>query len=172
VPRARGKCIVIGPIDIKYELPFNVEYPISDPSLYHSLDGALRYTTLTLLAIVYDVQQVCLHMHDPHEPHFPQTHSMLSHGHSSSWSHSLTTFFETLLLPIYLGDSRHSTSGLCMYLGDYLIMWSSRRHMSASRFSGEAEYRVLAIPWPSLVGCVRSCATATPSYRDYDDCLL
>jgi hypothetical protein len=107
--------------------------------------GALRYTTLTLPAIVYDVQQVCLHMHDPHEPHFPQTHSMLSHGHSSSWSHSLTTFFETLLLPIYLGDSRHSASGLCMYLGDYLITWSSCRHMSASRFGGEAEYRVLAM---------------------------
>jgi len=34
-----------------------------------SLAGALQYLTFTRPDIAYAVQQVCLHMHDPREPH-------------------------------------------------------------------------------------------------------
>ncbi|GJZ33693.1 ribonuclease H-like domain-containing protein [Tanacetum coccineum] len=43
--------------------------PISDPTLYQSLTGSLQYLTFTRQDISYAVQQVCLHMHDPREPH-------------------------------------------------------------------------------------------------------
>jgi hypothetical protein len=43
--------------------------PISDATHYHGLAGALQYLTFTRLDIAYDVQQVCLYMHDPREPH-------------------------------------------------------------------------------------------------------
>lgn len=44
--------------------------PVSDPTLYHSLAGALLYLTFARPGITYVVQQVCLLMHDPWEPHF------------------------------------------------------------------------------------------------------
>ncbi|XP_023733855.1 uncharacterized mitochondrial protein AtMg00810-like [Lactuca sativa] len=44
--------------------------PVSDLTLYRSLVGALQYLMFTRPNIIYAVQQVCLFMHDPHEPHF------------------------------------------------------------------------------------------------------
>ncbi|GKE44869.1 ribonuclease H-like domain-containing protein, partial [Tanacetum coccineum] len=57
------------PVDTKSKLSLD-EDPVSDPTLYRSLAGGLQYLTFTRLDISYAVQQVCLHMHDPREPHF------------------------------------------------------------------------------------------------------
>ncbi|GKE50192.1 ribonuclease H-like domain-containing protein [Tanacetum coccineum] len=57
------------PIDTESKLG-NDGDPVSDPTLYRSLAGSLQYLTFTRPDISYAVQQVCLHMHDPREPHF------------------------------------------------------------------------------------------------------
>ncbi|KAJ9543586.1 hypothetical protein OSB04_023293 [Centaurea solstitialis] len=57
------------PPDTKSKLPSCGE-PVSDPTLYQSLAGALQYLTFTRPDISYAVQQICLFMHDPREPHF------------------------------------------------------------------------------------------------------
>ncbi|GKC76223.1 ribonuclease H-like domain-containing protein [Tanacetum coccineum] len=44
--------------------------PVSDPTLYQNLAGSLQYLTFTRPDISYAVQQICLYMHDPREPHF------------------------------------------------------------------------------------------------------
>ncbi|GJV33119.1 ribonuclease H-like domain-containing protein [Tanacetum coccineum] len=43
--------------------------PVTDPTLYRSLARSLQYLTFTQPDLSYAVQQLCLYMHDPREPH-------------------------------------------------------------------------------------------------------
>nr|GFA04861.1 ribonuclease H-like domain-containing protein [Tanacetum cinerariifolium] len=56
------------PIDTKKKLRPEGS-PVTDPTLYRSLAGSLKYLTFTRPDLSYAVQQLCLYMHDPREPH-------------------------------------------------------------------------------------------------------
>jgi hypothetical protein len=43
--------------------------PVENASQFRSIARALQYLTFTRPNIAYVVQQICLHMHDPREPH-------------------------------------------------------------------------------------------------------
>ncbi|XP_021984937.1 uncharacterized mitochondrial protein AtMg00810-like [Helianthus annuus] len=125
--------------------------PFVDGSLYRSLAGALQDLTITRPNISYVVQQICLFMHSPREPHFQllkrilrYTKGTLSHGLLITPSQSTTL---TAYSDVDWGgcpDSRRSTSGYCVYFGDNLISWSSKCQATISRSSAEAEYRGVA----------------------------
>jgi hypothetical protein len=90
-------------------------------------------------------------MHAPRDSHFSLIKRVLRYLkgtldlglvlHRSS-THSLVAYSDA----DWAGcpDTRRSTSGFCMYLGDNLISWSSRRQTTVSRSSAEAEYRAVA----------------------------
>ncbi|GJX69102.1 ribonuclease H-like domain-containing protein [Tanacetum coccineum] len=50
--------------------PSRTPVDVSHPTLYRSLAGSLQYLTFTRPDNSYAVQQICLYMHDPSEPHF------------------------------------------------------------------------------------------------------
>ncbi|KAJ9552322.1 hypothetical protein OSB04_016367 [Centaurea solstitialis] len=138
------------PADTKTKLAVDGE-PVSDPTLYRSLVGALQYLTFTRPDIAYAVQQVCLFMHDPRLPHFNALKRILRYlkGTLSHGLHIKASAVDRLVAysdADWAGcpNTRRSTSGFCVYLGDNLVFWSSKRQHVVSRSSAEAEYRGIA----------------------------
>jgi hypothetical protein len=139
------------PVDTKSKLSSRAGKPCSDPTLYRSLAGALQYLTLTRPDLSYAVQQVCLFMHDPRDSHFQLIKRILRYVRGTAHfglqlhrrsSHDLVAYSDA----DWAGcpDTRKSTSGFGVFLGDNLVSWASKRQHTVSRSSAEAEYRAVA----------------------------
>jgi hypothetical protein len=124
---------------------------IDDASSYRSLVDTLQYLTMTRPDLAFAVQQACLHMHDPRAPHLSLLKRILRYvrGTTSLGLHlhpspelAITAYSDA----DWAGcpDTRRSTSGFCVFLGDSLVSWSSKRQPTVSRSSIEAEYRAVA----------------------------
>ncbi|GJS79440.1 ribonuclease H-like domain-containing protein [Tanacetum coccineum] len=125
--------------------------PVQDPTLYRSLAGGLQYLTFTRPDLSYAVQQICLYMHDPREPHFAALKRIMRYvqGTLDLGLHlyaSATTSLVGYTDADWAGcpSTRRSTSGYCVFLGDNLLSWSAKRQHTISRSSAEAEYRGVA----------------------------
>jgi hypothetical protein len=97
------------------------------------------------------VQQVCLHMHDPCEPHLTVVKRILRYLQGTLDHGLLLRCASTLNLVVYIDvdwvgclDTHRSTSGYAVFLGDKLVSWSSKRQNVVSRSSAEAEYHFVA----------------------------
>ncbi|WVZ75768.1 hypothetical protein U9M48_023800 [Paspalum notatum var. saurae] len=122
-----------------------------DATDFRSLAGTLQYLTFTQPDISYAVQQICLHMHDPREPHLAALKHILRYIRgtlhlglhlrpSSKWDLMVYSDADWAGCP----DTRKSTSGYAVFLGDNLVSWSSKRQNTVPRSNVEAEYRVVA----------------------------
>jgi hypothetical protein len=57
------------PVDTQAKVSTASDTLVADPTQFKSLTGALQYLMFTCPDIAYAIQQICLHMHDPREPH-------------------------------------------------------------------------------------------------------
>ena len=124
---------------------------LKDAIAYRSVAGALQYLTITRPDIAYAVQQVCLHMHAPHDVHHTMLKRILRYIKGTlhlglqlrtATSPTITAYSNA----DWAGcpDTRRSTSGFCIFIGNSLVSWSSKRQTTVSRSSAEAEYRAIA----------------------------
>ncbi|GJU31983.1 ribonuclease H-like domain-containing protein [Tanacetum coccineum] len=138
------------PVDTESKLGIDGD-PVSDPTLYRSLAGSLQYLTFTRPDISYAVQQVCLHMHDPREPHLSALKRILRYV-QGTLNYGLQLFSSSTSDLVAYSDAdwagcpttRRSTSGYCVFLGNNLLSWSAKRQPTLSRSSAKAEYRGVA----------------------------
>uniref|UniRef100_A0A2N9GYQ8 Reverse transcriptase Ty1/copia-type domain-containing protein n=1 Tax=Fagus sylvatica TaxID=28930 RepID=A0A2N9GYQ8_FAGSY len=89
---------------------------LPDPTVYRRLIGKLLYLTLTRPDISYSVSRLSQFMDQPRAPHLHAAHRVLQ-----------------------------SVTGFCIFLGDSLISWRSKKQSIVSRSSAEAEYRAMAV---------------------------
>jgi Reverse transcriptase (RNA-dependent DNA polymerase) len=139
------------PVDTQAKLSDDDGALVSDGTEYRSLVGALQYLVFTRPDIAYAVQQVCLHMHAPRQPHLTAVKRILRYLRGTL-DHGLLLRPSTASeLVVYTDadwagcpDTRRSTSGYAVFLGNNLVSWSSKRQPVVSRSSAEAEYRAVA----------------------------
>ncbi|XP_022003293.2 uncharacterized mitochondrial protein AtMg00810-like [Helianthus annuus] len=174
---------VATPVDTQSKLSADSGPLHDDPSTYQSLAGALRYLTFTRPGISYAVQQICMHMHAPRLDHWNALKRILRYLQGTTEFGLHLGSVPHLRLVAYTNadwagcpDTRRYTSGYCVYLGDNLISWSSKRQSTISRSRAEAEYRGVAnvvadicwlrnillelhhpLPRATLVYCDRQC---------------
>ena len=93
----------------------------------------------------------CLFMHDPREPHLAALKRILRYVRGTLHMGLLLRPSRSSDLMVYSDadwagcpDTRRSTSGYAVFLGNNLVSWSSKRQNTVSRSSAEAEYRAVA----------------------------
>ncbi|GKB24594.1 ribonuclease H-like domain-containing protein [Tanacetum coccineum] len=123
------------PVDTESKLGSDGD-PVSDPTLYRSLVGALQYLTFTRPDLSYAVQQVCLYMHGPCDPHFTALKRILRYVRGTlDYGLQLYVSSTTQLSAYTDADwagcliTRRSTSGYCVFLSDNLLSLSAKRQV-------------------------------------------
>jgi hypothetical protein len=117
---------------------------LADPSLYRKLVGSLVYLTITRPDISFAVQQVSQFLQTPRHLHLTAVRRIIRYVHGTP-THGL--FFpasNSTHLAAYsdadwagCADTRRSITGWCVFLGDALISWKSKKQDRVSKsFTG------------------------------------
>lgn len=139
------------PMDPHVKLCLDSKEPLlDDPAAYRRLVGRMMYLTITRPDITFAVNKLGQFTSTPKASHLQAAMRVLSYLKGSI---GLGLFYSaefTLVLQAFTDadwasclDSRRSTSGYCMFLGNALISWKSKKQQTVSHSSAESEYRAM-----------------------------
>lgn len=125
---------------------------LENASQYRTLIGKLLYLTVSRPDISYSVNFLSQFMDKPTDVHLKAVHRVLHYikgtvgqgiMFSSSGSPDIRGFADSdwAACP----DTRKSITGFCMFIGESMVSWKSKKQSTVSRSSAEAEYRALAM---------------------------
>ena len=139
-------------MDPTVKLSISNEDILHDATPYRRLIGKLLYLTISRLNITFAV----------HKPSQFMTKPTLSHMNATNYlvSYLKESFGKGIMLPkvkdFYIStftdanwsscpDTRRSVTGFCVFIGNSLVSWKSKKQQTVARTSVEAKYRALAV---------------------------
>ncbi|CAJ2650750.1 unnamed protein product [Trifolium pratense] len=150
--------VVDSPLELNVKYVSSDGVPLPDPTLYRTLVGSLVYLTITRPDIAYAVHVVSQFVVSPTTVHWAAVLRILRYLRETQFQSLLFPSSYSLELRAYsdadwAGDptDRKSTTGFCIFLGDSLISWKSKKQDIVSRSSTEAEYRAMASTTTEIV---------------------
>ncbi|PNY00882.1 putative copia-type protein [Trifolium pratense] len=139
------------PMDPSNRLHHDDSEPHHDITEYRVLVGKLLYLTSTRPDIAFPVQQLSQFLDAPTSIHFKAAHKVLKYLKGNPGT---GLFFPRNSSIQLLGfsdadwggciDNRRSITGYCFFIGQSLKCWKSKKQLTVSKSSSEAEYRALA----------------------------
>eukprot|EP00268_Persea_americana_P050874 TRINITY_DN5577_c0_g1_i2.p1 TRINITY_DN5577_c0_g1~~TRINITY_DN5577_c0_g1_i2.p1 ORF type:complete len:317 (-),score=19.16 TRINITY_DN5577_c0_g1_i2:294-1244(-) len=149
------------PIDTPVEANLQLAHDtgdLPDATLYRRLVGSLIYLTITRPDISYAVNLVSQFMTQPRHLHLVAVKRILRYVlHTPSRGLFFPVGNSTSLIAYSDSDwagcpnSRRSTTGWCMFLGDSLISWKCTKQDKVPKSSTEAKYRAMSAATSEIV---------------------
>ncbi|XP_068638413.1 uncharacterized mitochondrial protein AtMg00810-like [Aristolochia californica] len=139
------------PMDPKLHLTTTDGDLLLDITHYRRLVEKLLYLTLSRPDITFAIHKLTQFVAQPRLPHLQAVHHLFHYLKTSPGQGLLFSSTSSLQVRAYYDadwgsclDSRRSTTGFCIFIGDSLVSWKAKKHTTVSRSSIEAEYRALS----------------------------
>ncbi|XP_072950413.1 uncharacterized protein [Typha angustifolia] len=146
------------PMDPKLKLSSFEGDLLEDASLYRRLVGKLLYLTISRPDITFVVHKLSQFVSKPRQQHLVAIHHLLRYLKATPGQGLLFSPSSSFQLRAFSDadwgsclDSRKSITGFCIFLGDSLVSWKTKKQTTLSRSFAEAEYRALASRTSELI---------------------
>ncbi|KAL0416927.1 UNVERIFIED_CONTAM: Retrovirus-related Pol polyprotein from transposon RE2 [Sesamum latifolium] len=124
---------------------------LQQPDSYRRLVGRLLYLGFTRPDISHSIQQLSQFLNHPCEVHWTAALHVVRYLKGCPSKGLFLPSVNSLVLKEYCDadwvsctDSRSSLTGFCIFLGDALISWKTKKQSTVSHSTAEAEYHSLA----------------------------